>query len=145
MGWWSTDIMGGDTPLDFEDTFFDICKVEKFPEGGGMANLSKENLEENLGEVISFLEDNRWGEQNIGYQVLAVLMMKAGAFIPESLFGKMTDACHLDDWSHEDADREIAVGGLLKAIEAYDNKTPIIVKSRGLFEVMAEKLENQNS
>ena len=27
MGWWSTSIMGGDTPLDFEDEFFFACNV----------------------------------------------------------------------------------------------------------------------
>jgi hypothetical protein len=143
MGWWSTDIMGGDTPLDFEDAFFGICKVEKFPEGGGMAKLTKEDLENNLPEIIDMLEDTR-SEQEIGYQVLAVLMLRAGAKIPERTRGRMEEACHMDDWSHDNAEREIAVGGLLKAIEAYDNKTPIIIKSRGLFEVMAEKL-NTNS
>lgn len=33
MGWWSKDIMGGDTPLDWEDEFYGICEVEKWPEG----------------------------------------------------------------------------------------------------------------
>jgi hypothetical protein len=145
MGWWSTDIMGGDTPLDFEDEFYGICKVEKFPEGGGMATLTKEDLESNLSEILAFLNENRWGESQIGFQVLAVLMLKAGARVDLPVKVRMIEACHLDDWSHEDADREIAVGGLLKAIEAYDNKTPIIIKSRGLFEVMAEKLGTQNS
>jgi hypothetical protein len=43
MGWWSTSIMGGDTPLDFEDEFFHACNVEKFPEEGGKAELSKDS------------------------------------------------------------------------------------------------------
>jgi|694.fasta_scaffold36925_4 hypothetical protein len=145
MGWWSTDIMGGDTPLDFEDQFYDICKVEKFPEGGGMATLTKKDLESNLSEILAFLNENRWGESQIGFQVLAVLMLKAGARIDLPVKVRMIEACHLDDWSHENAEREITVGGLLKAIETYDNKTPIIIKSRGLFEVMAEKLGTQNS
>jgi hypothetical protein len=145
MGWWSTDIMGGDTPLDFEDEFYGICKVEKFPEGGRMAILTKEDLEENLGEIVSFLEDNRWGEQNIGYQVLTVLMLKAGARIPESLFGAMEDACRTDEWASENEERREIVEGLHKALVAYDGSTPIVIKSRGLFEVMAEKLGTQNS
>jgi hypothetical protein len=141
MGWWSTDIMGGDSPLDFEDEIFDICNVNKFPEGGGMAKLTKEDLQPHLEEIIAMIEKSR-SEKVIGYQVLAVLTMGAGCPVDESLKAKMVEACHLDDWSHENEEREIAVGGLLKALEAYDGKTPIKIKSRGLFEVMAEKLGN---
>ena len=84
MGWWSTSIMGGDTPLDFEDDFFDICKVEKFPEGGGMASLTKEDIANHLDELLEAV--HKWkSEQNIGYQVLAVTMLKAGAFISGDL------------------------------------------------------------
>ena len=59
MGWWSTDIMGGDTPLDFEDEIFGICGVEKFPESGGRADLTAENLTMHLSEIISMIENGR--------------------------------------------------------------------------------------
>jgi len=142
MGWWSTDIMGGDTPLDFEDEIFDICKVEKFPDEGGRNELSKEDIEQNLGEILAMLEKSN---DYIGYQVLSVLMMKTGARIPESLFSLLEDSCHLDEWAKESDERKESVDGLLAALRAYDNQNPIIVRSRGLFEVMAEKLENNNN
>lgn len=39
MGSWSYDIMGGDTPLDFEDMIYDICDMVKFDEDGKFFNL----------------------------------------------------------------------------------------------------------
>jgi len=140
MGWWSTDIMGGDTPLDFEDTFYDICGVEKFPEGGGMAPLTKADLETNLNKIMDFLDADKWGESNIGYQVLAVTMLKAGAFISGDLQDFMMQACENDEWAKESDERKIATDGLFNALASYDNEHPIIIKSKGLFEVMAEKL-----
>lgn len=145
MGWWSTDILGGDTPLDFEDEIFGICEVEKFPESGGRADLTAEDLTNNLGDILSMIESARFGETYIGFQVLSVLMMKAGAPIPESLFPTLEDACFMDEWAKESDERKEATDGLLAALRAYDNQTPIIVRSRGLFEVMAEKLGNTNN
>lgn len=141
MGWWSTDIMGGDTPLDFEDEFFGICNVEKFPEGGGMASLTKEDITNHLDEIIASISKEKY-DQGIGYQVLAVIMLKAGAPISSELKFEMVKACQDDEWAQEVEERQVSVLGLINALEAYDNKTPIKIKSRGLFEVMAEKLGN---
>jgi hypothetical protein len=140
MGWWSTDIMGGDTPLDFEDTFFDICGVEKFPEIGKANELTKEDFAAHLNEIVDFLDADKWGESNIGYQVLAVGMLRAGAFISGDLQDFMMQACENDEWAKENEERAVATQGLFNALSQYDNETPIIIKSRGLFEVMAQKL-----
>jgi len=142
MGWWSTDILGGDTPLDFEDTYYDICGVEKFPETGKMNELTKQDLETNLNKILDFLDADKWGESNIGYQVLAVLMLKAGAHISGDLQDFMMQACENDEWAQEDTERKVATTGLFNALAAYDNQIPIEIRSRGLFEVMNEKLNN---
>ena len=139
MGWWSTDIMGGDTPLDFEDAIYDICKIDKFPEEGGIANVPAVILEEKLDEIISMIDADTYSA-GIGYQVLAVLMMKAGATIPVEIKDEMIESCHQDEWADEDDERQTSINGLLEALALYDNKTPIIIKSKGLFEVMVEKL-----
>jgi hypothetical protein len=144
MGWWSTDIMGGDTPLDYEDEFFDICEVEKFPEGGGTASLTKGDLESKLSDILRFLNENQWGESNIGFQVLAVLMMKAGAEMSMPVKVRMLEAISSDEWAQENDERAIVINGLYEALKVYDGKTPIYIKSRGLFEVMFGKLGGQN-
>jgi hypothetical protein len=145
MGWWSHDILGGDTPLDFKDEIFGICGVEEFPESGKRNELTSEDISSKLGDIISMIENTRFGETYIGYQVLSVLMMKTGTAIPESLFPMLEDACFMDEWAKESDERKESVYGLLAALRAYDNQTPITVRSRGLFEVMAEKLGNTNN
>jgi len=139
MGWWSTSIMGGDTPLDFEDEFFHACNVEKFPEEGGKAELSKEDIANHLNEMLEYIHKTG-DDQNIGYQVLAVLMLKAGAFISGDLQDFMMQACENDEWSQESDERKLATDGLINALASYDNEHPIIIKSKGLFEVMFDKL-----
>jgi hypothetical protein len=79
-------------------------------------------------------------DQNIGYQVLAVLMLKAGAFISGDLQDFMMQACENDEWSQESDERKLATDGLINALASYDNEHPIIIKSKGLFEVMFDKL-----
>jgi hypothetical protein len=143
MGWWSTDIMGGDTPLDFEDAFFDICNVDKFPEGGGTASLTKEDFAKHLDKMLE--EVHRYkDDQNIGYQVLAVLMLKAGAFISGDLQDFMMQACENDEWAMENLDRKRATVKLWEALSMYDNERPIVINSKGLFEVMFEKISGTN-
>jgi hypothetical protein len=144
MGWWSTDIMGGDTPLDFEDSFFNICKVNKFPEPGKMNHLSKEDFAKHLDEMLVIVHKYDY-EKEIGYQVLAVLMLKAGAFISGDLKDFMMQACENDEWAQESEERKLATDGLYNALLRYDNEHPIIIKSKGLFEVMAEKLGDSNN
>ena len=139
MGWWSTDILGGDAPLDYEDAIYDICGIDKFPEEGGKARISAAVLEENLAEIIVMIDEDAY-DNEIGYQVLGVMMMASGAEITPDLRFEIIRSCNEDDWAKEDEERQRSILGLLGALDAYDNKTPIIVKSKGLFEVMSEKL-----
>lgn len=150
MGWWSTDILGGDTPLDWEDEFYGIAGVDKFKDApkGRINYIPKEVLEKKQFEYSDLLDSaDKWSESDIGYQVLAVMMMRAGASIDIEVKGKMVAAALGDEWAREDSEREETMQGLLSALSQYDGQTPILIKSKGLFEVMAEKLsgEKQNN
>lgn len=138
MGWWSTDIMGGDTPLDFEDAFYEIAGVEKFPESGGKTKLNKETVEKNFDRFTDVVHKCSY-EQEIGWQVLAVVALSAGINIPVVAIAEMKQACMNDQWATEDNERRITIDSLLNSLNTYDG-TPIIINSRGLFEVMAQKL-----
>jgi hypothetical protein len=131
--------MGGDNPLDFEDEFFGICEVEKFPENGVHNKLTKENFAKHLDEMLEYIHKSG-SDQNIGYQVLAVGMLRAGALISGDLQDFMMQACENDEWAQVSEERKLATDGLYNAISSYNNEDPIIVKSKGLFEVMADKL-----
>ena len=143
MGWWSTDIMGGDTPLDYKDEIFEICGVEQFPDEGPTGELTKEHFAKHLDKIINdvitpAVNNDYYDRFAIACQVLGVLMMKCGADIDEDLKKRIIIGSKTDSWANEDDDRRISVDGFNKAIEAYDG-TPIEIKSKGLFQVIAEK------
>ena len=134
MGWWSTDIMGGDSPLDFEDEFYDIAAVTKFPESGGKTELSKEVVEKNFDKFVAAVKKCTY-EPEIGWQVLAVVSLNAGIKIPVAAMAEMRQACVNDQWAKEEEKRRETVDSLLSALNKY-NGTPIIITSKGLFEVI---------
>jgi len=133
MGWWSTSIMGGDSPLDFEDAFYDIAGVNKFPESGSMTKLNKESVEKNFDKFVSVVKKCDY-EPEVGWQVLAVTAIGAGAKIPVVAMAEMKQACVNDSWAKEDNDRKKSVESLLDVLNEY-NGTPTIITSKGLFEV----------
>lgn len=148
MGWWSCDIMGGDTPLDCEDELYSILEVDNRP--SIKFNKSKivplrsdlftpEKIEKYIKSLPKFVSE----EISIGYQVLAVKMMEVGAPIGSELKDEMIEQISEDEWAGRDARRQKVIDDLLKAVSAYDNKTPIKINSKGLFEVMAEKLKKK--
>lgn len=150
MGYWSSDIMGGDNPLDWKDRIYDICKVEEFTDIVAPSpdsprwiqnKLTSKDLTDNLPEILKMIDEASGysDDVNIALQVLGVLMMEAGAPIPEDLKKRMFNACNEDEWSKTDAERLKATDGMIKALALYDVKTPIVIRSRGLFEVRAEK------
>jgi len=145
MGWWSTDIIGGDTPLDWEDEFYNIAGIEKFHEKGKINYIPKKLLEQKQNEYSDLLDCTEgYREPEIGYQVLAVMMMRAGASIDPIIKGKMFTAAIGDRWSQECSERRETIQGLISALKQYDGKTPILIRSKGLFEVMYEKLSSEN-
>jgi hypothetical protein len=144
MGWWSTTIMGGDTPLDYEDLIYDICGVEKWPEGlKNMGVIDKDLFEMKLPRILeeySTLKNTRMTDHvAIAYQVLGAMMMERGFRMHDDLKKTILDASATDEWADQDDDRRKNVDGFEEAIKKYDG-TPIKLKSKGLFEVIAEKL-----
>jgi len=135
MGWWSTDIMGGDSPLDVEDTFFEIAQVQKFPMSGGIATLSKEAVEKNMKAFIAEVKRHADYQPEIAWQVLAVAVLHSGAKLTKTVKTKMIDACDNDEWSLESRERRESVSSLKKALLQYTG-TPIQINSKGLFEVI---------
>lgn len=139
MGWWSKDIMGGDTPLDLEGDIFDICEVEQFPDDGTEVHLSRQTINSKLKEIQAMLDKQDVEDRSIGYQVLAVLILEAGGKMIDQLKTTLIEAILTDPWAQEDPEREKKIYELIVAIQ---NSTgaPVKITSKGLFEVMAEKL-----
>lgn len=154
MGWWSTDIMGGDTPLDFKSEIIDeFLKKDQFHDGLVKIKEAFDRVpEKGLNGLIPHIV-RTWGykvgdssyvdEVSIGYQVLAVLMMKCGATIPDSTRVLMRESISQDGWATENEERKGKIEFLLQSLASY-NGTPIHIKSKGLIETWEEKMKNKS-
>jgi hypothetical protein len=86
---------------------------------------------------------NRYiGDRAIGYQVLAVMMMKVGAEISEEVKTKMIDEAYNDEWAQEDNERKLKIENLIECLEKYNGK-PLAITSKGLFQVINEIINNK--
>lgn len=145
MGWWSKDIMGGDSPLDAKDLIFGICEVDEFPEDDSIVTLKKSDFEKHEAEILKRLREEKnnqyYDERAIAFQVLGVLMMKAGAPISEELKAEILENSETDSWAKEDSERKAIVENFHTALKNYNGK-PIEIKSKGLFEVIDDYLSS---
>ena len=139
MGWWSEDIMGGDTPLDIQGCIFDFVIGNDDEEW-----IDPESFD--LEKLLKDMKDSDWSfflkgnDRNIFFQVLGVLLMMNAVPIPDHLKQEMFDAANNDEWAKDSEERQEVMDGFIQALELYDGSKPIIIKSKGLFEVMAERM-----
>ena len=156
MGWWSENIMGGDTPLDIESFIYHALEIEQFPDQendnyGEVIKIPADKFD--YDKIVAYLKnrekDDYWlkGDYgNIFHQVLGVLMMKFGAPISDDLKKKMIEAAENDVWANgdeydeADEDRKSKMDDFIKTLNSYDGVTPIKINSKGLFETIAEGL-----
>ena len=142
MGWWSCDIMGGDSPLDIVDCIFQVAEGNEDDLWINPENFDLEKLLKHVKENWSFLLEG--DDRNIFFQVLGVLMMKSCVPIPDHLKKEMINAANKDEWANDpdenNEDRKEVLNNFIKTLNIYDGTKPIIINSKGLFEVMAEKM-----
>jgi len=139
MGWWSEDIMGGDTPLDIEDYIYDIVGIEKFGKDTEINPIPKEKFDDPSQIILTMQEKDGgyWLKSdtgNIFYQVLGVMMMKVGAPIDGPLKKKMIKAAQNDEWAEEEEERMQRMTSFIDALNRYDGTEPFVIKSAGLFD-----------
>lgn len=139
MGWWSTDIMGGDTPLDIKGIIFEVVEGDEDKE---LIDAEKFELEKLLKYVkVNHPDFMKGDNKNIFFQVLGVLMMKSCLPIPLHLKTEMAFAASEDEWAREDNNRYRVMTNFIDELYAYDGTEPTIITSKGLFEVMAETIQ----
>lgn len=154
MGWWSTTIMGGDTPLDFKSEFYDVIKMDQFKDKGPKVKKAFEDAQKQFidGEVDNIM--NRWGcgkpneefyidHKSIGFQVLAVLMMENGCEIDPALKALMLEWIPKDAWAQEDNERKRRVNDLLKKVNGYKGQHTTVI-DEGLFDAFRKLMDSNN-
>ena len=149
MGWWSKDIMGGDSPLDAKDEIFNLCEVDEFDGDDGHTDLTKEDFTNNMEKILEFVRggenNDYYDEKAIGYQVLGVLMMKAGAPISQELKDEIIENSKTDSWAKEDSERGSIVEKFHNTLSLYEGKHSIEIRSKGLFEAINDHIANGNT
>jgi hypothetical protein len=153
MGWWSDDIMGGDTPLDLQSFIYDALGFIKYPEDSDeKVRIPSDGFD--YKKIVKFLKDrdgdDYWLKSdtgNIFHQVLGVMMMESGAPISKTLKNKMIKAAQQDEWANEDGgdeDRKDKMDAFIAKLKNYDG-TSTIIKSAGLIETIGDAIMPENS
>jgi hypothetical protein len=136
MGWWSTDIMGGDTPLDYRYNIYEMVGISDY------YDVSREVKKEKLKSLIPLIENETIFKDDdyipvIGFQVLAVELMDNEVSISDKAKKVLIRNIKKDDWN--DKERIKTINALVDKVKNYTGER-IIVKSKGLFEVINDKL-----
>ena len=128
MGWFGKRIMDGDSPMDWLGVMLDILGISEetmvihwelpTPEIRALIETRQHMLVSRIGKE----HDTR--ERNIGWQVLATLIMAQGAEMMDKVRKLATDALKADEWAKTDLERKIYVEDMLDILAAYDNRTP---------------------
>lgn len=140
MGWWSTDIMGGDEPLDFQDEIYDLSGIDNDYDIIPKKKFDLNVILDHFTNKHYYTKSNsNWMENtdegNVFYQVLGVIMMKSGIVIPDELKEKMIKAAENDEWASEEDERKEKMDSFISTVKSFDG-TPIIINSKGLFETI---------
>lgn len=130
--------MGGDTPLDYKDEIYEICGVEEFPENGERVELTKEDLENNLEEILKMVRESKY-DKSIAFQVLGILLIGSGASITDELKEEIIKESSNDEWAQEDEERKDIIEDFNCKVKDY-NGAPIKFEHKGLFDVMLESI-----
>ena len=147
MGWWSEDIMGGDTPCDIECEILKICGLQKFedcedPDVIVENFITYDLFERHIDKICRHLTlmGKKHKEDNIiGFQVLGYLMMKAGAEIKLNLKDLIINKAKEDFWAKNDSVRKKIMDEFILDLESYDG-TPKERHQHGLFEMLSKSL-----
>lgn len=137
MAWWSEDILGGDEALDA------LAKIQSRIETIMGVSFCKglhpiqDASDEELGIVQSALE-RRWKDvrsavdDNVGVQVLSIVVMAAGANFTELERKQAIRAAQNDPIACSNSERRRTMNRLITALSKYDNGQPFIWDALGL-------------
>lgn len=137
MGWWSTTIMGGDSPLDYLSNIGGAL-------GFGNENTWKRSVSRtcdilNRTPVKYFLDYYaQTGNDPVCAQVIAHIHMAVGAPLAQELRDLAIAACENEDVStwREPLERKAHLTVFAEEVRSYDNKTPFETTEEGLFDAM---------
>lgn len=119
MGWWSDDIMGGDTPSDCFSTICETVGVKY--DGSNPGVFTAEVANENLDKLTELAEKEE-SEFIIMRQVIGFKLMMAGAKMPARIRELAIIAAQDDEWVKEEGAvlRKKVMDRFIESLEAYN-------------------------
>lgn len=145
MGWWAPDIMGGDTPLDFESVFEERFGAKE--PGDWQTDLPEFRLP-TADEGLEFLNHCRglgwgWDSGIVAAEVTAYLIMDRGAPMHDDVREAAIQACSDEDTStwNDPSERDAVLADFVERVKVYpaDGGNIELPHQRGLFEMIAAK------
>lgn len=157
MGWWATDVLGGDAPLDVLANLERVLGLEA-EDGSGSALYPLDQLDPAQRDKArvafeaqpdAFVSYNFLAEQISGgyqpdywiaVQVMATVVMAVGARMSDHLKALALRAADNDPWlanQPDDFERAESIQAYRQAVSDYVG-TPVVLGHQGLFEVIAE-------
>ena len=165
MGWWSEDILGGDTPLDMMSGIEEALGIRGYNNGRNGGLYPVDDIEKGLKtaareainskttqEVFEGVLSQNWFSAEddedciIFDQVFAVIVMAVGADMSKEDKARFVASSYdpdLDGWGGNKDKRQAALDNLKEAIEAYDG-TPIVINSKGLLQAACEAMDDED-
>jgi len=146
MGWWATNVMGGDSPSDGISEVFNFLKIklEQFEDkedeyyfDEAVLNRLQPLLEAKQTKVLKYVKSLHDPEyQKYSIHALGFLLLKTGCNIDEKVKKEIISAIEADDW---DEPSRIQHMNIFK--EAINNSQPgvkVDLEDKSVYEVMME-------
>jgi hypothetical protein len=145
MGCWNEKIFGGDTPLDWKDNMYQFCDAEEYGDIGEKSKpIPKDKLSDKMVELQNMIDSNEEeDDKNIGYLVLAALIMRSGLHFGEVIKERVMNAIDEDEWAKENPVRRIVMKNYKSLIKGYNPENPINIENVSLQDEPEESDEDE--
>lgn len=147
MGWWSTTILGGDTPLDYLGNIAHVLGVpctyddpKRYPKDVDAFHcylFTQERLEspDATKKLIALYQRTGYLQEIMG-QVIGTVYLWTGAKMPEKIKKLVLASAKADEWAREDEERADHIYAFTKAVKMHKRGQRVELSEEGLFERM---------
>jgi hypothetical protein len=134
MGCWNENIYGGDNALDARASIYQLCGAEEYNSKNEVEPVPTELLKSKMVEIQEYLDSQDEEDKNIGYIVLAAIIMHSGVHFAEPLMDRVMWATENDEWAEDNQLRRMVMKNYRKLIKDYNPEEPIDVEAINLLE-----------
>lgn len=145
MGWWSTDILGGDGPYDVRGELIEVIVGQRDPDAEhfwymkGTKKSYRMLLNNNMRKVVRAAKNLAEGYEEAG-QVLGYIIMELGANMSRRTKAFILQSARNDLWAQENDERKAVIDDFIAKVKAYVPGKPVKMEHKGLFATISEHI-----